>query len=98
MSNRMPRHPRAPFEPGRSVFAYKPDGTFIGCGICGGRLELFVAHPRIEEHNGRWFRAWFYDCADHGGLAGAAFYEPASPEEAAEAEGYKAAEARKMAA
>ena len=84
---------RLPFQPGRSHRAEWPDGTFVRCGMCGAGLELRSTRPVLEERSGRWFRRWDYDCADHGGSAGTSFYEPATDDEAAEGEGYKAAEA-----
>jgi hypothetical protein len=61
--------------------------------MCGGRLELRSTNPAIIQIQGRWVRRFDYECADHGGSAGQSFYEPASPAEAAEGEGYKSAEA-----
>ena len=92
------RMTRLPFQLGRSRRAEWPDGTVVRCGMCGGRLELRSTNPAIIEIQGRWVRCFDYQCADHGGFAGQNFYEPASPAEAAEGEGYKAAEAAARAA
>ena len=93
MTGQIARRPIQPFWPGHSLFAYRPDGPFVRCGMCGGRLELRSTRPALEERDGRWFRRFDYQCADHGGFAGQNYYEPASPAEAAQGEGYKADEA-----
>ena len=64
---------RLPFQPGRSRRAEWPDGSIARCGMCGGRLELRSTRPALEERDGRWFRRFDYDCADHGGFAGQSF-------------------------
>ena len=92
------RMTRLPFQPGRSRRAYRPDGSFVRCGMCGGRLQLRSTNPAIIEIQGRWVRCFDYQCADHGFSGGQSYYEPASPAEAAEGEGYKAAEAAARAA
>ena len=92
------RRPTQPFWPGHSLFAYQPDGTVVRCGMCGGRLELRSTNPAIIEIQGRWVRCFDYQCADHGFCGGQSYYEPASDDEAAEGEGYKAAEAAVRAA
>ena len=92
------RMTRLPFQPGRSRRAEWPDGTFVRCGMCGGRLELRSTNPAIIEIQGRWVRCFDYQCADHGFCGGQSYYEPASDDEAAEGEGYKAAEAAARAA
>ena len=89
---------RFPFQPGRSRRAEWPDGSFVRCGMCGAGLELRSTRPVLVERDGRWFRRFDYDCADHGSSAGQSFYESTSPAEAAEGEGYKAAEAAARAA
>ena len=98
MTAQIARRPTQPFWPGHSLFAYRPDGSFVRCGMCGGRLQLRSTRPALEERDGRWFRRFDYDCADHGGFAGQNYYEPASPAEAAEGDGYKAVEAAARAA
>ena len=92
------RMPRLPFQPGRSRRAEWPDGSLVRCGMCGGRLALRSTRPVLVERDGRWFRRFDYHCADHGFSGGQSYYEPASDDEAAEGEGYKAAEAAARAA
>ena len=102
MTAQTTRRPLRPFWPGHSFFAYRPDGSFVRCGMCGGRLELRSTNPAIIEIQGRWVRCFDYQCGDHGGSAGQSYYESASPAEAAEGEGYRAdiaaARAARMAA
>ena len=98
MTAKIARRPIQPFRPGHCLFAYRPDGSFVRCGMCGARLELRSTNPAIIEIQGRWLRRFDYQCADHGGSAGTSFYEPASDDEVAAGEGYKAAEAAARAA
>ena len=98
MTAQIARRPTQPFWPGHSLFAYRPDGSFVRCGMCGGRLELRSTNPAIIEIQGRWVRCFDYQCADHGFSGGQSYYEPASPAEVAEGERYKAIEAAARAA
>ncbi len=98
MTAQIARRPTQPFWPGHSLFAFRPDGTLVRCGMCGGRLELLSTNPAIIEIQGRWVRRFDYQCADHGFSAGQSYSEPASDDEAAEGEAYKAAEAAARAA
>jgi hypothetical protein len=51
--------------------------------MCVGRLELRSITPAIIEHQGRWFRRWDYQCADHAPFGGQSYYEAAEPGAAA---------------
>ena len=93
MTAKIARRPIQPFRSGHSLFAYRPDGSFVRCGMCGGRLVLRSTNPAIIEIQGRWVRCFDYQCADHGFSGGQSYYEPASDDEAAEGEAYKAARA-----
>jgi len=93
MTAKIARRPIQPFRSGHSLFAYRPDGSFVRCGMCGGRLVLRSTNPAIIEIQGRWVRCFDYQCADHGFSGGQSYYELASDGEAAEGEAYKAARA-----